>query len=289
MKPQIKLIDTNFSHHPTTGPSVSTSPNNDLAPSFFDWYRGDEDRDVTIFTDNCLDQVDLYIRKTKYKIAWLLEPRALVPSIYEKIKTIHQKFDLIISHDADFINEMNCKNFKYIPFAGCWIKESDFSLYEKTKNISIISSYKRQLPGHMLRHEIISKYGNRLDGVFGNGYNRIADKVDGIRDFRFHVVIENTDTRGFWTEKLVDAFACGSIPIYYGNGPDENDIEENFIKQGMLFFKTIEEFDFILNNWVNEKFYNENIEYIKANFELAKRYRIIEDVIWNSHLKEIVI
>ena len=59
------------------------------------------------------------------------------------------------------------ENFRFIPSGGCWIESDKQQIHNKTKLVSIIVSFKRQLEGHKLSDDVISNYGNKMD-VMGN-------------------------------------------------------------------------------------------------------------------------
>jgi alpha(1,3/1,4) fucosyltransferase len=48
------------------------------------------------------------------------------------------------------------------------------------------------------------------------GYN-VIDKIDFISKYKFNIAFENSSYNGYTTEKIVDAFIAGTVPIYYGN------------------------------------------------------------------------
>jgi hypothetical protein len=65
----------------------------------------------------------------------------------------------------------------------------------------------------------LSKYKHVDSGgsVLNNiGYN-IGDKKEWIRDYKFTISFENQYHPGYTTEKIIDPFLCGSLPIYSGN------------------------------------------------------------------------
>lgn len=67
----------------------------------------------------------------------------------------------------------------------------------------------------------LSKYkkvdsGGRLHNNIGGP---VADKADFMPNYKFTIAVENTSAPGYTTEKLLDAWAYGTVPIYYGN-PD---------------------------------------------------------------------
>lgn len=45
----------------------------------------------------------------------------------------------------------------------------------------------------------------------------IKDKLEFTKKFKFSIAFENSSTPGYTTEKLMQAFAAQTIPIYYGN------------------------------------------------------------------------
>jgi len=55
---------------------------------------------------------------------------------------------------------------------------------------------------------------------------------DFYRRYRFAMVFENTRLSGYVTEKIVNAFLGGAIPIYYGT----EDVFEVFNRNAMVFF-----------------------------------------------------
>lgn len=45
----------------------------------------------------------------------------------------------------------------------------------------------------------------------------VTDKLEFQSGYKFSIAFENSCSRGYTTEKLIDAFAAGTIPIYWGN------------------------------------------------------------------------
>lgn len=89
----------------------------------------------------------------------------------------------------------------------------------KTKTLSLISSNLTNTPIHVKRLAFIRSlqehFGPRLD-VFGRGLNEVGDKADAIAPYRYHIVLEPSNTPDYWTEKLSDAYLCGALPFYWG-------------------------------------------------------------------------
>ena len=129
------------------------------------------------------------------------------------------------------------KNVKFTPAIIFWfagvrfdnrgvpssLKDYDFlkaaPTPEKTKLISVISSTKAFTQGHVDRIRFVERlkeyYGDKID-IFGRGYNSFEDKCDVVNPYKYHIVIENTRAKYYWTEKLADSFICESYPLYYG-------------------------------------------------------------------------
>ena len=90
---------------------------------------------------------------------------------------------------------------------------------EKTKLISVITSRKAFTQGHVDRLRFIDKlvahYGDQVD-VFGHGFSDFSDKWEVLAPYRYHIVIENSCTDYYWTEKLADCFLAECFPLYHG-------------------------------------------------------------------------
>lgn len=243
--------------------------NNPLPPIQFsediEWDRSNNftNDDLIIYTDN-----EIYnSRNIGKNIAWLIEPKELQPSLYNFVSSNYSKFHKIFTHDVEMLK---LPNSILIPYGGCWIKKEDFSIHKKTKNISIICSNKNYLSGHKLRHECIKKFKQYID-VYGNGYNPINYKFKALQEYRFQIVIENTKKDFWFTEKLIDCFMTGTVPIYYGCPS----ISKFFNTQGMIVFDNLIELDEIIKN-LDEIKYNSMLDYIEENYKKANNYILAE-------------
>lgn len=77
-----------------------------------------------------------------------------------------------------------------------------------------------------MRHPIYFEILNRLNAykTVASGGRRnnnvggpVADKLAFIQKYKFNLAIENLDTDGYITEKIPEAFAAGTVPIYWGS------------------------------------------------------------------------
>ena len=89
----------------------------------------------------------------------------------------------------------------------------------KTKLISVITSNKAFTQGHLDRIHFVealkAHFGDALD-IFGRGFRPFADKWDVLAPYRYHIAIENSSQRYYWTEKISDSYLAETYPFYYG-------------------------------------------------------------------------
>ncbi|MFZ4796006.1 MAG: glycosyltransferase family 10 domain-containing protein [Bacteroidia bacterium] len=231
---------------------------------------------ITLFTDQYIysDIVDKV--KSKIKIAWLLEPKVINPNIYN-ISNIQNKFDYIFTHDSNLLNLNN--KYKFVPVGGCWIPGENIKIHNKTKLISHILSNKFLTENHNLRKKIYEQYNKNID-CFG-GYCNPVETIDlALNEYKFSICIENCSVENYFTEKIINCFATGTVPIYCGC----INIGHYFNEKGILKIKNKQDFDFLYKN-INDKLYYSMLEYVKENFEKSKNYFIAEDWIYLNILK----
>jgi hypothetical protein len=92
----------------------------------------------------------------------------------------------------------------------------------KTKLLSAVISNKADTPTHRQRFEFMRRikahFGDRLEwrgrGVADTGNNKLV----GLADFKYHIVIENGQWDHYWSEKLADSYAANCFPFYWGAG-----------------------------------------------------------------------
>ena len=83
----------------------------------------------------------------------------------------------------------------------------------------------------------------------------------------FQIAIENIILDTYFTEKLIDCFVTGTIPIYRGS----RRVSEFFDADGILFYSNTEELFVILRSLTPED-YERRLPHVRRNFELAQRY-----------------
>tara|TARA_R110001592_G_scaffold339310_1_gene626989 strand:+ start:1557 stop:2396 length:840 start_codon:yes stop_codon:yes gene_type:complete len=241
----------------------------ELMSDKIEWVRDNSSPyQVEIFTDRMVSNV--LHSNAKIKIAWLLEPIEFNPGIYEMVRKYEGCFDFIFTHEFSMIDN---KKYIFIPHGGCWINNHECEIYDKSKNVSIVSSGKNITSGHKLRNLIVETIKDDKDiGLYGRKYNPIGNKLISFKDYRFQIVVENSRSPLYFTEKIIDCFSTGTVPIYWG----ASDIGDFFDERGIITLNDINDLDI---NKYNEEVYNKMKPYIEENYKRSSEYRFSENVI----------
>lgn len=241
-------------------------------PKNFDWVKTNNPVDEKTFVS------DNHIPQNYGGIAWLIEPPAIHTFPYIWIKENYQKYKYVLTFSEELLSIGG--NFLYYPFGNTLLNENQFDLYQTDKNklVSMIMSNKNWTDGHRLRHSLKEKIKDKVD-LFGSGVNGThIPKIDACKNHLFQVVIENSKYEYYFTEKIIDCFLTGVIPIYWGSSK----VLEHFDKDGIILFDNENELVDIINNLTPE-IYQSKIESVKRNFETAKIYSYSEDWIFNNY------
>jgi len=241
-------------------------------PKYFEWDKGNK-CDTTFYIDSmilpgCEDTT------TKKKYAWLVESRMIVPSAIEDIKNnwakISESYEYLFTHYKEIYDLAD--NFIYLPPHGYWIEEPQ--IYTKSKLVSMMSSSKNMGAGHGYRLEWVEKLRSDLD-LYGRGFKNVEKKEEALSDYMFSVTIENDNYETYWSEKVLDCFACGTIPVYYGSP----DLGNHFNMDGVIVLTD----DFTISDLTPELYYSK-MDAIKDNLERTLNYDVIEDIIYKKWL-----
>jgi hypothetical protein len=247
-----------------------------------DWlWVSDGTGSINMFIDNLI-KLGLNPNKQAYgglpRYAWLLESKTIVPETWELIENnleaVVNSFEAIFTHDSELAKRHE-KFVLVLSNAVPWVQ--DRQIHPKTKLISMISSNKESSVGHRNRLSMIQKYMDSVD-FYGRGFNTFEKKEDALKDYMFSIAIENLKYDNYFTEKLTDCFACGTVPIYYGS---DWVIDNMFDARGVI--KLTDDFDV---NSLSEELYYEMMPYIKNNFEIACSLQTSEDYVYQNYFKE---
>jgi len=96
--------------------------------------------------------------------------------------------------DKDYLNRKFCN----------YVISNAISADERGMMIEKLSAYKELASG--------GRYHNNVGGP-------VKDKIEFAKGYKFSLAFENSGARGYTTEKIMEAFASETVPIYWGN-PD---------------------------------------------------------------------
>ncbi|MEX0349015.1 MAG: hypothetical protein AB3N15_06275 [Paracoccaceae bacterium] len=156
-------------------------------------------------------------RGTKAQISLMMgEPSVIHAKHIKLLKWTWRRFFRVLSfHEALVDTIPNCVFF---PYGTTWVPDWRDLEIKKTKNCSLIASAKRDTAGHQLRHEMVDwvRASDQDVEVLGRGYTPFDKKSDGLAPYRYSIVIENVREKNYFSEKLLDAVFCETVPIYWG-------------------------------------------------------------------------
>jgi hypothetical protein len=255
----LNLVDTCFEH--IGGCSIPGK-----RPRFVTWDRKRTSAGPTIFTDWTVDKA---ARGVPDQYAWLMESPAGAPGPLNLVIDRLNRFAAVFTNRRELVRA-DPAHFHYAPVGGIWISRP--GLRPKTKKLSMIVSDKSKTTMQVER----LAWASRLEGaadIFGRATRPIATKEEGLDPYMFSVAIENVRSEGYWTEKLLDCFATGTIPVYKG-APD---IGRWFDDRGIIQLEDGFEADLSLTRYASLR------PYIIANLHEALRYEIPDDRLVVDH------
>ena len=197
------------------------------------WDKYNYGNDTHFYTQN---EIFRTVGNPKRRFAILEEAGTSRPQLYEailKYKThIEKHFDLLFTYNLRLLNELS--NARFVPLgANVWYgtgrtrfkidKDFKFTISpenykRKTKNISMPCSYLEDLPLHRVRKKLAfyCKEHGLADtyGKFDGGSEFIMEVP--FEHYRYSIVVENGIEPFYFTEKIMNAFAAQTIPIYLG-------------------------------------------------------------------------
>ena len=258
---KVNLFDKIFAH------SRSCSGN---YPTHFEWVRDEMAWDgVTLFTDVHMLTNPTLVQKveSKLKIGWLLESKAVIRYDPNYIWRMRSMYDYIFTHDKQLIDADPDKFLFVTPGSQRCIHPKDCQVYNKEKLVSIAVSLKKDTDGHSMRHAIVSQLNDKITDVWGHAYNEFGPRLVPYKDYMFIIVVENHKYDHYWSEKLLEPFWTGTVPIYRGcpSFPDW------FDPNGVITFDTIEELSNILDS-LNAELYYSKMDSIQENYKRSLKY-----------------
>ena len=251
---------------------VCTSAHN--IPKHVMWNKTTHASNISVHIDDGIFQITP--NKSKLNIAWFNESPYFTYPYAENLDKwedyIRENFKFVFTCDKRILKKYPYVKY-VIPSACPWVK--DRQIFPKTKTVSIIASSKRDAPGHQFRHIVIETFKEHLD-VFGGGYNPIPEKGIGLNDYMFSFAIENINVDGYFTEKITDCFATGTIPVYWGDPT----ISHHFLEEGIV--RINDDFDILS---LTKDLYMSKLTFVQENFRRAMEFPCSEDYMYLTYLK----
>lgn len=257
-------------------------------PKNFRWeYAPHGPLDHLVLIDNAIQQYELIPATVKNLYGWLCESRSIVrdTSIFLNwnFSDLEKRFKKIFVSDKQLVSFSPV--FQYCPSGSNlpWIPDTEYGVYPKNKLVSMVASAKRMTKGHMIRHECADRFKEHLD-LFGGacGSPRLPDtdpsrpwmsKMHGLKDYMFSVVVENDFYDNYYTEKITDCFATGTIPVYMGS-PNIGDV---FDTNGIISMDA--EFDI---NTLTPELYESKLDAVRENLIRVSNLENSDDTLWKK-------
>tara|TARA_R100001510_G_scaffold2527_1_gene1936 strand:+ start:130 stop:933 length:804 start_codon:yes stop_codon:yes gene_type:complete len=241
------------------------------------WWNpwGDRGLDFEKKVSISIDNLD-HDQSADYKILFLAEPLAILPTVSEGALRCAYKFDKIYTFCQSFIERY--PNAELFEWGSSWLDFKDLKI-NKMNNVSFVTSNKNQTKGHKLRNEIFD-YLKEVD--ISNGLQFYSHKSPPFHDRRndffesskFHIAVENSKQKNYFTEKIIDCFASKTVPIYFGCP----NIGDWFNMDGIITFNDLDELKTIVSK-LDKDCYNVRQKAIERNYEIAKQFHGDNDVV----------
>lgn len=257
--------------------SISLREDNaEVEPTYFNWIEGAGDGSSVFVMDSAADSTHSRDQiQQKKKVALLVEPRALRPENYEFAEQNFNLFSHVLTYNRQLLKAI--PNGLFYPLGGSSIAFEHWGMYRKSKDICMIVSEKNTTPGHQLRHEIVDRFEGRID-FFGSGVGRpFARKFDILKDYKYCVVVESDTAQDYFSEKLIDAVSVGCVPLHYCQRDNYSNVY--FMKHHFTDIEGLEDLLILIRNHM--LYWDEGST--KHNLDIATRFRIAEDFIFEVH------
>jgi hypothetical protein len=248
---------------------------------------------ITFFYDYIPQSIE-QLQINPYNFIMLHEPNEFF-GMHTWIKDNYHLFNGILTWNEELLNTLpNAVLFHHIGEGGCGMEINNYleTFNEEYPNkkfeVSFLSGAKSLVKGHKLRQEIYKigdqitipkKWFYTLDdfnkedfekGGVGRPDNIWNSKKICFIESMYHVGVENVNYNNWYTEKITDAFATKTVPIFWGC-PNLGELGYN--ERGIIRFESIPELIDIINNLTPDIYY-EMKPYIDYNCEMIKHYRV---------------
>jgi hypothetical protein len=251
------------------------------------------DKPITFFYDYIPQNID-QLNINPYNFIMIHEPNEFF-GMHTWVLNNYHLFSGILTWSEEILQK--CPNailFHHVGEGGCGMEINNYledfnEMYPNKKfEISFLSGAKSLIEGHKFRQEIYKienkinipkKWFYTLDdfnkedfkkGGVGRPDNIWPSKKICFTESMYYIGVENINYNNWYTEKITDAFATKTLPIYWGC-PNLGDL--GYDERGIIRFNTCEELINIVNALTPNVYY-EKLPYIEYNCEIIKYHRI---------------
>jgi len=239
----------------------------------------DTDKDVEVYID-CFNPNPV----PKDSIRIVIIEEAQKNSFYDILRKRWDLYTHLLTYQEEILEENPKARFFHC--INTWVK--GYVSKQKSFDISYIVGGKRNpvMEGYELRHEVWRNRDKimtpKLFYVSGNAPHShhfvpwpeahdnplvLGDSKEPLFDSMFHISIENTSIKNYFTEKLIDCFQTRTVPIYYGC----TNVDEFFNIGGILVANNLE--DIInISNQVTPALYEGMLPAMKDNYDISMRW-----------------
>ena len=253
-----------------------------------------KDLDITLFFDVIPSKEQLSLSPRNYLV--LHEPNELF-RLHDTIIPHTSKFDAIFTYSKRLLKLL--PNAIYFHHNGLISTEDEeyynsFKIKEKQFEVSFLCGTTNWAEGHKLRQKVY-KLKNKISipkqwyyvledfdvtKQVRPGYNYYSKDLSHIpdgeaaehygkrilfNDSMFHIAVENCQVDNYYSEKISQAFATKTVPLYWGC---ENLREKGYSEKGIIRFNDENELIDIVNKLTPEDYYN-RLPYINYNYKVA--------------------
>lgn len=207
------------------------------------------------------------------KILWINEPREILSMPYDHALNEGDKYDIILTWDQHLL-DLGRDNIYFFRNYMCWMSGYDFP--EKSFGVSTVVGAKASTVGHKLRHELWARrneittpkdfYISQYGGPAGSdGTKQLGWTKKPLFNSQFHIAIENVKSQNMISEKLNDACATKTVPIYWGCP----NVDEAYDTRGIIQCNTVDQIIQAANS-ITPELYEAMLPYVEENYKRAK-------------------
>ncbi len=235
---------------------------------------------ITVFIDHPPANLD-QLKENPYNILMIMEPNQLF-GLHDWAIQHKDLFSVILTWSEKILK--TCDNSYEFPFGVTWLDSAfmeRMKTQEKSFEVSFLCGAKQRIEGHHLRHRLFKRHNEILipnkwfytleDYTPNNGHHTILGggkaKEKCWQDSMYSICVENSSNKGYFTEKILDAFLSRTIPIYWGCP----DISSYFDISGIIHCS--DESNIIeCVNQLTPEFYHSKKETMEYNYTQALYY-----------------